>query len=114
MPTKDRTRIQHMIDAVQEAEEFCKDSSFEEFCNDRKLANATVRSLEIIGEAASQLSREFRNKYPDIEWRDIIAMRNVLIHAYFDIDYEVVWKAVKEDLPPLVLKLNELLEGEHN
>ena len=83
----------------------------EEFCENRKLSNATVRSLEIIGEAASQITIDFRAKYPAIEWRDIIAMRNVLIHAYFDINHEVVWKAAKEDIPILISQLEEISKG---
>lgn len=106
------TRIEHMLEEAQNAVSFCKGMTFEKFCNDRKTINATVRSIEIIGEAASKLSDSFREKHINIDWRDVVSMRNVLAHAYFEIDYEIVWKTVQEDLPPLIRVLKEIQEKE--
>lgn len=108
MKPDDATRIMHMIESAEEALLFCKGKSYDDFRSDRMLANATVRSLEILGEAAAQLSKEFREQYSGIEWRDIVAMRNVLIHAYFDINYQVVWQAIQNDIPALLEKIKPL------
>ncbi len=112
MVIDDITRILHMFEEAQDAVCFCDDMTFDEFCSDKKTVNATVRSIEIIGEAASKISTPFREKYNKINWRDAISMRNVLAHAYFDIDYEIIWKTVQTDLPPLIAILKEILNKE--
>ena len=112
MVIDDITRILHMLEEAQTAVSFCKDMTFEEFCNDRRTINATIRSIEVIGEAASKTSKPFREKYNSIDWRDVISMRNVLAHAYFEIDYEIVWKTVQGDLPPLIIILETILKKE--
>lgn len=84
--------------------------SFEEFKNNRLLANGIVRSFEVIGEAASQMSSEWRESHGQIPWRDIISMRNRLVHACFDINYSVVWRTVKEDLPQFIKQLKKIID----
>ena len=108
----DRTRLKHMLDAVLDARKFLGESTFEEVQGDRKLGNAIVRSLEIIGEAAANVTKNTQVKYPKIEWPVIIGMRNRLIHAYFDINYHIVWQTVKENLPPLIEQLQLILKNE--
>ncbi|MBW2062470.1 MAG: DUF86 domain-containing protein [Deltaproteobacteria bacterium] len=108
MVIDDITRISHMLEEAQAAVSFCKDMSFEEFCNDRKTVNATVRSIEVIGEAASKLSKTFQEKHKNIDWRDVLSMRNVLAHAYFEIDHEIIWKTVQGDLPLFIITLKEI------
>lgn len=98
-----------MLESSQEACQFLGDNSFESFCNNRLLLNAVIRSLEIVGEAAVQISQEFKEKHSQIEWRIIIAMRNRLIHAYFDVNEMVVFKTVKDDLPVLIEQLESIL-----
>jgi len=110
MSPEDRIRIQHMLDAAQEACEFLGDTSFADFKRNRLLINGLVRSIEVIGEAASQVSSEFRASHGKIPWRDIISMRNRLVHAYFDVDYSVVWRTVKDDLPQFIKQLKEILK----
>ena len=73
------------------------------FVQDEKLTRAVVRSLEIIGEAAKKISNDFKANYPDVEWKSMAGMRDRLIHNYFGVDYEMVFRTVKNDLP----KLNE-------
>ena len=99
-----------MLDAAREVGEFVGDSSFEEFCKNRLLVNGVVRSLEVIGEAAAQLSAELKQSLKEIPWRDIVSMRNRLVHAYFDIDYNVVWRTVKNDVPMLIGQLKLVFE----
>ena len=81
------------------------DKTYDDLQKNEQLAFAVVRALEIIGEAAAQTTQEFRDAYPNIQWRNIISMRNKLVHAYFDINYKIVWSAVKEDIPQLLQQL---------
>ena len=88
-----------MIEAAQDTQSFLSAKTFNDLQEDRQLAFAVVRALKIVGKAASQISQELRDRYPEIKWRDIVSMRNKLIHAYFDINYNIVWEAVQRDIP---------------
>ena len=105
----DKARLRHMLDAAKEAVEFLGTTTSEELSKDRKLGNSIVRSLEIIGEAATKVTNPTQEKYPEIEWSVIVGMRNRIVHAYFDINFHIVWKTVKENLPTLITKLDEIL-----
>ena len=105
----DYVRLRHMLDAANEALSFVAEKSRIEVDMDRALALALVKSLEIIGEAASRISPDFRSQSPDLPWTDLVAMRNRLIHAYFDVNLDIVWQTVTEELPPLVKLLEKLL-----
>ena len=104
----DKTRLKHMIDACEEAIEFLGDLSLEELREDRKTIQAITRDIEIIGEAASKLSNEFKEKYNSIPWGSIVGMRNWLIHGYFNVDSEHIWNTVKKDIPDLVKDLKAI------
>lgn len=86
MLESDSVRLRHMLDAAREAVEFGTGSKPEDLVEKRVLALALVRSIEIIGEAASRVSQDLRAAYPEAPWGDIIGMRNRLIHAYFEVD----------------------------
>jgi uncharacterized protein with HEPN domain len=105
----DIVRLQHMVDAANEALSFVANKSKTELEADRALALALVKSIEIVGEAASRVSREVRSRSPEIPWADLIAMRNRLIHSYFDVNLDIVWQTVSVELPPLVTQIQELL-----
>ncbi|MDE2817264.1 MAG: DUF86 domain-containing protein [Chloroflexota bacterium] len=107
MEKSDQLRLQHMLEAAQEALEFAHDATREDLETNRMLAHALVGCLSLVGEAARQVSPETREKHPAIPWQDIIGMRNRLVHAYYDINYDVVWQTVKEDLPSLVETLEQ-------
>jgi len=109
MRSEDYIRLRHMLDAACEAADFFSGKNRESSGKDRMLLLAAVKELEIIGEAAAKISQETKNLYPDFPWPDIIGMRNRLIHAYFDIDIEVVWQTILHDLPPLIAMLNSAL-----
>jgi len=81
---------------------------------DRKLTLSLVKSIEIIGETASKISQESRQKYPEIPWANIVAMRNRLIHTYYDIDLDRVWDTVTADLPPLIAELGKIIPKTHH
>ncbi len=110
MQTEDRIRILHILDEANEACTYTDGLSFDEFLRDGKTARAVIRSIEVIGEAASKISTEFRQEHPNIPWQKIIGMRNRLIHVYFDIDFNIVWQTVKENLPSLIVQLRTVLK----
>jgi uncharacterized protein with HEPN domain len=106
--SEDMARLWDMLDAARAALEFIAGRRFEEFMNERMRRNAVERSLEIIGEAAKNVSHEFRDAHPEIRWRAMIALRNVLAHEYGEIRYERVWVICVERLPELVRQLEAM------
>jgi len=112
MQSEDRIRLQHMLDAATQAESFAKGENRGSLENDRKLVFALLKAVEVIGEAASQVSKDTRKELPLIPWADIIGMRHRLIHAYFAINLDILWNTIVKDLPPLVGVLEEVLEGQ--
>jgi len=108
MQHDDFVRLSHMLDSAREAVSFISGKTRSDLDSDRKLTLSLVKSIEIIGEAASRVSEEARIKSQTIPWQDITAMRNRLIHAYFDINLDIVWDTVTQELPPLVLELEKI------
>ncbi len=106
--SKDSIRLRHMIDAAKEALSFAKGKSRIDLENNRMLVLSLVKDIEIVGEAASRVTEEFKASYPQIPWLEIIGMRNRLIHAYFDVDLDVLWSTVTKNLPELVAELEKL------
>jgi len=98
-----------MLDASLEIRQYVQSAKRQDLDQDRKLVHSLVRLFEIIGEAATQVSDELREKTPEIPWFVIIGMRNRLIHAYFDINLDVVWKTSTEDIPLLISELTKLI-----
>ena len=102
---KDMARLWDMLDAARAAVEFTQNLRFESFVADRKTRNAVERALEIMGEAARNVSQETRENYPDIPWSSIIGLRNVIAHEYGEILYENLWIVCINKLPPLIERL---------
>lgn len=111
MRKDDAVRLQHMLDAGREALGFARGRSRSDLDSGRMLVLALVKDLEIIGEAAHQVSEETRAQLPGLPWADIIGMRHRLVHAYFEFDPEILWQTIKQDLPPLVAALEEALRA---
>ncbi len=105
----DETRLRHIVEAGLEATEHLEDQNLDDLGKNRLLQHGLVRCIEIVGEAASRLTPEFRSAHPEILWVDMISMRNRVVHAYFDIDLEIVWRTVAEDLPQLIQQVQTLL-----
>lgn len=105
----DDTRLRHMLDAAEQAQNFMEGRSREDLETNSMLLLAVVKAIEIIGEAAAKVTKERQAQIPQIPWPQIISMRNRLTHAYFAIDTEIVWKTVIEDLPPLIQILKNTL-----
>lgn len=113
MRVEDRVRFQHMLDAAQAALGFVRGRSRADLDADRLLLFGVLHALEILGEAANRLSQEARAQHPTLPWRAIVGMRNRLVHGYFDVEADIVWKTVTEELPPLVAQVVAVLEAPH-
>ncbi len=108
MRKDDSVRLLHMLEAAQEAISFTKNKMRKSLNANRQLVLALVKDIEIIGEAASSVTAERREELPMIPWNKIIGMRNRLIHAYFEINLDVLWKTITEDIPPLISELEKI------
>ena len=102
-----------MLVADRDAVAFAERLSYAEFTRDRRSQLAILKAVEIVGEAAARLSLETREAHPDIPWREVTGMRNRLVHAYFDIDLQLVWGTVQSDLPELIAQLEPLVPPEN-
>ncbi len=100
-----------MLDAAQAAVSHLLQKKREDLDHDRLLLNGVVRELEILGEAASQVTQITREKYSFLPWKEMIGLRNRLIHAYFDVNNQTIWLVVKESLPPLIEQLKQILHN---
>ena len=109
MRSDDLIRIRHMLDAAKEALTFAQNKSRADLDSNRMLVLSIVKSIEIIGEVASKVTPETREMCAELPWANIIAMRNRLIHVYFDIDLDRVWDTVTDDLPPLIASLEKVV-----
>ena len=98
---------------MERAEGYLERINFDEFLKDGKTCDAIIRCLEVIGEATKNISKEIRDKYPAIPWRDMAGMRDKIIHGYFTVDFETVWLVIKEEIPklkPMIVKVLKDLE----
>ena len=100
--------IEDILTSIEKIENYTQNMSFEEFCNDYKTIDAVVRNLSIIGEAVNNIPEETKEKYPNISWRGAIGMRNKVVHEYFGVDEEILWKTIRENLPNLKKQILEM------
>jgi uncharacterized protein with HEPN domain len=104
-------RLMHMLEASKAAVKHLSRKKRKDLDTNRTILSAVVRELEIIGEAANSIPMAIQNKYPQIPWRQMIAMRNRLIHAYFDVDHDIVWVTATQRLPLLIPELEMILKS---
>lgn len=102
--------LEDILISIERIEEYTKDSPFSDFSNDQLIIDAVVRNMEIIGEAARNIPKETSDKHPDILWEKMISMRNKVIHEYLNVDLEILWKTIQEDLPSLKEQIKSLPE----
>jgi uncharacterized protein with HEPN domain len=107
--------VKDILDAVNKIELFTKHiNNFRDFASDEKTALAVVKLLENIGEATKKIPEPIRSKYPNLPWNEMAGMRDILIHEYFGIDYEVVWKTIENDLPVVKNFIQQLWYGNND
>ena len=107
---EDKVYLLHIRDAIKNVEKFTRDFNYEKFLKNDLTQSASIRQIEIIGEAVKKLSVNFKKQYTEIPWKDIAGMRDKLIHDYFGVDEKRVWETIKRDLPELKLKIQEILK----
>lgn len=108
MRAEDHIRLLHMVEASQTAMQFVSNRTRDDLQTDQMLSFAVVRAIEVLGEAANKVSEDVRLANPDIPWKAIVGMRNRLIHAYFDIDTDMVWETVQVEIPAILPYLQAL------
>lgn len=96
-------------EAVEKIETFTKGFTFEEFAKDIKTVDAVIRNLEIMGEAVKHIPKRVKGKHPDIDWKAMAGMRNILAHEYFGVRMGIIWKTIRERLPELRYEIEEIL-----
>lgn len=102
--------IEHIIQNINDINSFVKGVSKEELGKNKEKLNAVVRSIEIVGEAAKNISESLKIKYSDIPWKKITGTRDIMIHRYFGVDLDVVWNIIKKDMPILKSKIQKIKE----
>lgn len=98
-----------MLDAARDAISFAQDKTLDDLTTNRMLSFALVHAIEIVGEAAARIMKATQEQHPEIPWGDVIGMRHRLAHGYYDIDLDLVWLTIKDDLPHLVSRLESIL-----
>ena len=106
---RNKERLHHILEAIDNILEFIDNKSFEEFKSDKMLRFAVIKNLEIIGEAAYLLTKEFKEKHSTVEWDDMIGMRHVLVHGYYGIKNEIIWTTIESDIIPLRSKIESII-----
>jgi uncharacterized protein with HEPN domain len=106
--------IEDMLEAVARIERYTHGLTLDGFASNEQCADAVVRNLEIIGEAASRFPAEFRTGHPVIEWTQIIGLRHRIVHEYFGVDLEIVWQIIQHDLPTLKAALGRIGSGSNS
>ena len=100
-PIRDKGRLEHMLEAMDNVKEFTQGVTYEELVDNKILCHAVVHNVQVVGEAAYKITKEYCSTHPDVEWKDIIALRHVLVHDYYRIDFSELWTIIHEELPPL-------------
>ena len=104
-----RAYLKDILEAIRKIKKYTRNLTFEELTKDELVLDGVVRNLEIIGEAVKQIPAEIKNKNPDIEWKKIAGLRDILTHAYFGIDVAIVWDVIKNKIPELKNKISKII-----
>ena len=107
----DEIRLQHILSSIIEVEKYLHGITFEQFIENSEKHFATIKQIEIIGEACNALTDDLKNSQQDIPWRAIVGFRNISIHEYFGVNLQLVWEIIKGDLPELKEKIQTLINS---
>ena len=105
----DRERLYDIIEAIEKIEKYTK-KGHEEFLKNELIQTWMMHNIQILGEAVTKLSEELRSEYQDIPWRQIVAMRNILVHVYFNVESDEIWNVIERDIPQLKSQILAILE----
>jgi uncharacterized protein with HEPN domain len=108
----DKDFLCDISEAVNRTTNYVNNVTYEKFVDDIKTQDAVVRNIEIIGEAAKNISNKIKDKYAIIPWKSLAGMRDKLIHQYFGVNIDIVWHVVKEELPEIIFQIDEIIEKE--
>ena len=111
MPRDYRVYLDDIVEAAEHIEEYTSGLSVEVFSRDRKTRDAVLFNLQVVGEAIKKVPEEVRSRHPDVEWKKIAGLRDILVHEYFGIDVDIVWDVVANKLPDLKLQIEKILAG---
>ena len=103
-------RLRDILEAIERVDAYAKGITFEQFCLDRKTIEAAQFNFIVIGEAARHVPEDIVAQHPEVAWREMRGLRNIVAHAYFNVSLPVLWETMVSDLPPLVAAIRELLE----
>ena len=103
--------LEDILEAIERIQGYVQDVTREDFETDGMRIDAVIRNLEVIGEAVKQVPDSVREKYPNVAWRKIAGLRDILIHKYFDVNLEVVWSVVQSNIPILKIEIQQILKG---
>jgi uncharacterized protein with HEPN domain len=107
---RDRARLKHILEAIDEILNYIDNYDFDAFLEDSKTKFASIKQLEIIGEAAKNITEETKLRFTQVEWQKITGLRNILVHEYFGIDENIVWGIIVKDLPELKNSIQNILQ----
>lgn len=102
--------LDDIVESIEKIEKYTTNISYEKFAEDSLLVDGVIRNLEIIGEAVKNLPAQIKTKYPDIEWKKIAGLRDILIHEYFGVNLEIIWDVVANKVPELKTSIKKILE----
>ena len=106
---RDSGRLEHILIAIGNVQKFLEGKTFEDLCQDKISFYAVVKNIEIVGEAANNLTKEMQMQHPEVQWKDVISMRHVLVHDYYSIDARTAWQTAQENLPQLKEQIEKIL-----
>ncbi len=108
---KDKIRVNHVLDAIEQLIKLSENKSFEDFKSETAFQLASIKLLEIIGEASNHISKSTQDNFPDLPWKQLIGLRNILVHEYFGVDLYTIWDIIQTSIEPLKIQFKTVLNS---